>query len=98
MGGPGSGRPNPIPRGGGGRFKGSGCFIATAVYGDAEAPQVRALRTFRDNQLMPSALGRAAVAAYYRVSPPVARLLQRSPRAAAVVRSSLDQLVTRLTP
>ncbi len=68
------------------------CFIATAVYGDAMAPEVCALRRFRDQRLMPYRLGRAAVRGYYRISPPVAHWLSEHPRAARRVRVPLDHL------
>ena len=41
------------------------CFIATAVYGDVNAPEVKVLRDFRDSVLMESSLGRKAVDLYY---------------------------------
>lgn len=41
------------------------CFVATAVYGDRDAPQVRSLREFRDKVLMNSRMGRAFVNFYY---------------------------------
>jgi hypothetical protein len=46
-----------------------GCFIATAAYGYYSAPQVQALRAFRDQYLMASAPGRAFVEWYYRYGP-----------------------------
>ncbi len=46
------------------------CFIATATYGSAFAPQVIALRRFRDEVLLPSDIGSLFVTAYYFVSPP----------------------------
>lgn len=39
----------------------SKCFIATAVYGDAFAPEVVELRKFRDEQLLSSVVGRVCV-------------------------------------
>lgn len=36
----------------------SGCFIATAVYGDSEASQIETLRSFRDNYLKNIAVGK----------------------------------------
>lgn len=72
------------------------CFIATAVYGDTNAPQVVRLRRFRDERLIPSPSGHRLVNIYYRFSPPVAQYLRKKPRYAALVRSFLDQLVSWL--
>jgi hypothetical protein len=51
---------------------GGGCFLATAAYGSAMAPQVVLLRTFRDRYLQATLAGRACVRWYYRVSPGLA--------------------------
>ena len=59
------------------RAGGGGCFIATACYGESDAPQVAALREFRDRCLEPSPLGRVLVRAYYKLSPPLARMIRR---------------------
>lgn len=46
-----------------------GCYIATAVYGSYDTPEVWMLRRFRDQRLAHIALGRAFIAVYYRISP-----------------------------
>ena len=67
----------------------SRCFIATAVYGpDAAATQ--RLRIFRDTRLCRSAIGRILIRLYERVSPPLARYLDRHPRQASAVRWILN--------
>lgn len=65
------------------------CFIATACYGSALAPEVGALRRFRDDVLMRSRAGRGFVAMYYALSPPIAAFLRTHPAARHVVRNGL---------
>lgn len=55
----------------------SGCFIATAAYGSEEMWQVRALQAWRDEALLTGVAGRRFVAAYYRLSPPIAKWIER---------------------
>jgi hypothetical protein len=72
------------------------CFIATACYGSALAPEVVTLRRFRDQVLLRTPVGRAAVRMYYRVSPPVARWLIRHSGARRVVREAVVAPMARL--
>jgi hypothetical protein len=74
-------------------LQGKGCFIATAAYGFYSAPQVQALREFRDCYLMPHAPGRAFVAWYYRHGPRAAAYLNQHPWLKAPVRLALLPLV-----
>ena len=93
----GKGRPEPTKRDSAGRYKKDGyCFIATAVYGDYNAPEVVSLRRFRDERLKIVPIGRAFIAVYYKLSPPVAKYLLRTPHLSSCVRYLLDQFVTKL--
>jgi len=55
----------------------SGCFIATAVYGE-DASELELLRGFRDQYLMRSQLGRLFVLSYYLCSPYLAAVIAKS--------------------
>ena len=62
---------------------GGGCLIATAAYGTELAPQVQALREYRDTTLLATGPGSAFMsafsAAYYAFSPHVADLEREHP-------------------
>ena len=73
-----------------------GCYIATAVYGSYDAPEVIVLRQFRDNHLQRTALGRRFIATYYAMSPALARRLPKHPKLSFHVRRMLDAMVDRL--
>ena len=76
--------------GGGG---GGGCFIATAAYGSYLHPRVQTLRDFRDTRLLTNAPGRAFVALYYRLSPPVAAVIAQHTSLRLLVRILLTPVV-----
>lgn len=82
--------PPPAAASGGG---GGSCFIATAAYGSYLHPQVQTLRAFRDTWLLTNAPGRAFVAWYYRLSPPVAGFIAQHAILRLLVRLLLTPVV-----
>lgn len=70
-----------------------GCFIATAAYGSAMAPEVDALRAWRDRHLASHAVGRAFIAVYQAWSPPAADAIRRSEALRAATRVVLWPVV-----
>ena len=73
------------------------CFVATTVYGDGNAPQVEALRQFRDEVLMRSRLGGAFVGFYYSgAGRNTANFIENHlPFAIPAIRRGLDALVEK---
>lgn len=73
----------------------SGCFIATAVYGDILAPEVVCLRQYRDTVLNVTKAGRTFITFYYFISPPLAQVLSNSGLFKGVIRKCiLDPVVS----
>ena len=73
-----------------------GCYIATAVYGSYDCPEVWTLRRFRDEVLRASVLGRLFIRSYYAVSPGLVRHLGSKSLFQKTVKRVLDSFVTRL--
>ena len=78
------------------RGKSGGCYIATAVYGSYQAPEVLTLRKFRDEVLATSIIGRAFIKTYYFLSPPIANWLKDARVFNGLVRKVLDKFVAKL--
>lgn len=72
---------------------GGGCFIATAAFGTAMAPEVKYLRAFRDQYLLTTEWGVWFVNQYYRYSPPMAEWIRAHDAVRAVVRIALAPLI-----
>lgn len=54
------------------------CFVATACYGDEDAPEVVQFRKYRDEVLIQAPAGRAFIRIYYALSPALASWIARS--------------------
>ena len=67
----------------------SGCFVATAAWGSAMAPDVEAMRKVRDRLRPASTMFAVATDLYYRSGPAAAEVLKRSDTARALVRRLL---------
>ena len=72
---------------------GGSCFIATAAYGSYLDSHVAALRDFRDRKLMQHGWGRWFIQYYYRHSPPIAKLIERSATLRVITRGVLTPVV-----
>jgi uncharacterized Zn finger protein (UPF0148 family) len=72
-----------------------GCYVATAVYGSYDCPEVWTLRRFRDYRLARTRGGRLFVRAYYAVSPKVVEMVGDTALFGRLLRGPLDRLVSR---
>lgn len=73
-----------------------GCYVATAVYGSYDCPQVWTLRRYRDFALAKTWYGRAFIHAYYAVSPAIVRWFGETAWFKRLWRGRLDKMVQRL--
>lgn len=65
------------------------CFIATAAYGSSFAKEVQILRDFRDRKLENNFFGLLFVKIYYKISPPIANVIEENEFLKKIVRASL---------
>ncbi|MGL5437004.1 MAG: leucine-rich repeat domain-containing protein [Lachnospiraceae bacterium] len=75
----------------------SGCYIATAVYGSYDSPEVLVLRRFRDETLAKIAIGRLFISIYYYLSPPLAEKMKKAPKLNALLRHLLNKFIARIS-
>lgn len=76
--------------------KKKGCYIATAVYGSYDCPQVWTLRRYRDFSLRRSAPGRLFVKLYYAVSPTLVKLFGKQKWFCSLWKRALDKKIKKL--
>lgn len=76
--------------------KSGGCYIATAVYGSYDCPQVWTLRRYRDNTLATKWYGRMFIRFYYATSPRLVKIFGNNSRVVSLCRKKLDKMVASL--
>jgi len=73
-----------------------GCYVATAVYGSYDCPQVWTLRRFRDYTLAETWCGRAFIRTYYAISPTLVKWFGHTEWFKGMWRGTLDRMVANL--
>ena len=73
-----------------------GCYIATAVYGSYDCPQVWTLRRYRDYTLAESVMGRMFIKAYYTISPVLVEHFGKTEWFVNFCKPKLDRFVQKL--
>ena len=74
----------------------SACYVATAVYGSYDCPEVWTLRRFRDNTLAETWYGKSFIKMYYAISPTLVRRFGNTTWFKTLWRKPLDKLVNAL--
>lgn len=72
------------------------CYIATAVYGSYDCPQVWTLRRYRDNTLAQTWYGRAFIKTYYAISPKLVKWFGDKKSFKKFWKKRLDRMVLSL--
>ena len=73
-----------------------GCYVATAVYGSYDCPQVWTLRRYRDYDLAETWHGRAFIRTYYAISPTLVKWFGHTEWFKRMWRGKLDRMVKDL--
>lgn len=73
-----------------------GCYVATAVYGSYDCPQVWTLRRYRDNTLAETWYGRAFIHTYYAISPTLVKWFGHTDWFKNMWKGKLDRMVASL--
>ncbi len=75
---------------------GSGCYVATCIYGSYDCPQVWALRRYRDDTLASTWYGRAFIHTYYAISPTIVKWFGNTQWFKKLWKNKLDKMVSNL--
>lgn len=73
-----------------------GCYVATAIYGSYDCPQVWTLRRFRDYSLATTWYGRAFIRTYYAISPTLVKWFGNTTWFKNIWKPALDKMVSKL--
>ncbi|MDR1002009.1 MAG: hypothetical protein LBL82_01885 [Oscillospiraceae bacterium] len=73
-----------------------GCYIASAVYGSYDCPEVWTLRRYRDSTLASTWYGRMFVRTYYAISPALVRRFGEKSWFKRICHNKLDVFVAKL--
>lgn len=73
-----------------------GCYVATAVYGSYDCPQVWTLRRYRDYSLAETWYGRAFIHTYYAISPTLVKWFGHTEWFKKMWKGKLDRMVANL--
>lgn len=77
-------------------LKSEGCYVATAVYGSYDCPQVWTLRRYRDYKLDSTWYGRLFIRLYYATSPTLVKWFGHTSWFKKMWKGKLDRMVERL--
>ncbi len=74
----------------------NGCYVATAVYGSYDCPQVWTLRRYRDYTLDETWYGRLFIKTYYAISPTLVKWFGHTEWFKKMWKGKLDRMVAKL--
>lgn len=76
--------------------KKQGCYVATAIYGSYDCPEVWTLRRYRDNTLAETWYGRLFIRTYYIISPTIVKWFGNTDWFKKIWKVRLDRMVADL--
>lgn len=76
--------------------KSNGCFVATAAHGSPDHPTVKILRRWRDECLKTHKVGALFVDFYYKISPSLAKKIEKNNAIKSIVRGVLRVIIAFL--